>query len=409
MGTSPPSGLRDRARTSLPSRLLLIAGGLVAGLAAAEGLLWSFFPATDEVREALVQTLPGVKREIVYATNAFGMRSLSLTRAKKPPRTVRILCLGASTTNQPTQATADIWSAVLERMLAEEFAGSGWRIEVAAWGIGGQRVFHRVAWCAANLDRFRPDLIVTLEGINDLCYGGGAGYAYSGPEARLAEIAGERTSLAGLKAWLRSRSQVVRRVALLRRSLRIAKARAAGMAFEWHSRNLPDLRAARARLPLRDEVVRSPDPFDEFRDGMEALLSLARSRGVEVVVLGQPAVWRAGMSPEEEGALWLTVETPQGRVRGSPEWLARELARYNAAQRRLAERAGATYVPLDEMLPRMRDVFFDDCHFTDVGNVAVARAIFPAVAERVRALLAQRDPGGVAGTGARASPPIGGR
>ncbi|MFN0149973.1 MAG: GDSL-type esterase/lipase family protein [bacterium] len=351
---------------------------------AVEAVLWLVLPMPTDVRLSYAQSLPGVKPEIVYTANRYGMRSLSDWTAPKKRDTIRILCLGASTTNQPTQSTPDIWSAILARSLQTEFAGTGARIEVAAYGGGGQRVFHRVAWCEENLARFQPDIVVTLEGINDLCFHGGAGYVYEGAASRVASLRPARPPAASAKRLLQAYSQVYKRLAALKRVLGTKRALQSGGQFEWHSKNLPELRANYAAAPYADSLSRDPDPIREFSDGMTSLLALVAEHGARAIVLAQPTLWNETLSDAERAALWIYVETPAGRVRPSPAWLAREMARYNDAQRACAAAASARFVALDAALPKTLEIFFDDCHFTDAGNVAVAGAILPAVAECVR-------------------------
>ena len=59
----------------------------------------------------------------------------------KTDGTIRILCIGASTTQQPIQNTEDIWSALLEKNLQQAFALKDVRIEVATYGSGGHTAY----------------------------------------------------------------------------------------------------------------------------------------------------------------------------------------------------------------------------------------------------------------------------
>lgn len=385
MAPSDSAALHPRVSPARALVLVMLAAILCTALA--EALLWTLLPMRSGTRVAYSQSLPGVKSRIVYTADRYGLRSLSDWTLPKPPGTIRVLCLGASTTNQPTQSTEDTWSAILQRLLETQLAGSGVAIQVAAFGGGGQRVFNRVAWCEENLDRFDPDIVVTLEGINDLCFNGGPDYSYSGSEARIASLRRAPSKSPGLKRFFQTNSQLYRRAAALKNAIAARRALATGGMFEWHSKNLPELRAKYAAYPYVETLARDPDPIVEFGDGMRALLALFAERQIRPVVLAQPTLWKETMSEAEKSALWIYVDTPEGHVRPDGGWLAREMARYNAVQRDCAAAAGAAYVPLDEMLPKTLDAFFDDCHFTDAGNEQVARAILPEVAERVRAAL----------------------
>ena len=330
------------------------------------------------------QTLPGLHPTVVYERNAWGLRSLSMRSERKPEGTVRILALGASTTDSPTQNAADTWWGVLEARLRERLPPAA-GLEVAAYGRGGAPAVHRLAWARRHLDRLDPDVVITLEGINDLAWHGGPGYRYAGLEDALRRVPEEEPTRS-CSRW----SELCRRVAVLRRSLRAARRAREGRTLEWHSRNLPRLTRAYRALPAVAQPDRPVDPIREFGDAMEALLVELEARGIETVVLGQPVLWKPHMRAEERRRLWFGIRTPAGPVRPEPAWLAAEMARYNRLQRELAGRHGARYVDLPARIPADLGHFIDDCHFTDAGSRAVADAILPETLAAVRSALARR-------------------
>ena len=59
---------------------------------------------------------------------------------KKPDGVFRIICMGGSTTDQPTQHTADARPGILETMLTDAFRSRGGRIEVGAHGRAGDEL-----------------------------------------------------------------------------------------------------------------------------------------------------------------------------------------------------------------------------------------------------------------------------
>jgi lysophospholipase L1-like esterase len=360
-------------------RTLAVAVVLLSCVTAAELVLRFGAPLPSQERLRLRQDLPGLTPEIVYERNAFGLRALSMRTRDKPPGVVRVFCLGASTTDQPTQSTEDTWCGLLERRLAPELAARGLRLETAAFGRGGMRAADLLSWARDELPAYEPDLVVTLLGINDLSWNGGADYRYEG-RLDLPSVA----AAPGPKPRCQLFSELCRRLALARERLAHWRDLRAGRAVEWHSRNLEALRREHAARPFSEQLERDPDPIREFSDASAALISLLRERSVEVVVLGQPVLWKPELSAEEEAALWFPVETPEGPVRPSGAWLAAEMARYNAMQRRHAEALGAAYLDLDRRIPKDLDHFFDDCHFTDRASELVAEQLLPVVRARLR-------------------------
>ncbi len=329
------------------------------------------------------QTLPGLRETVVYERNAWGLRSLSMRSERKPPGTIRILALGASTTDSPTQNAADAWWGVLEALLRERLP-PGTALEVAAYGRGGAPAVHRLAWARRHLPRLEPDVVITLEGINDLAWHGGPGYRYPGLEAALRAVPVEDAR--SCSSW----SQLCRRLERLRGRLRAVRRAREVPTLEWHSRNLPGLARAYRALPAVERPERPEDPIREFGDAMDALLAELEARGIEAVVLGQPVLWKPEMDEEERARLWFGIRTPAGPVRPDPAWLAAEMARYNRLQRDLARRHGAHYVDLPARMASDLRHFIDDCHFTDAGSRAVAEAVLPEVLAAVRRVLARR-------------------
>jgi lysophospholipase L1-like esterase len=357
-------------------------------MAIADLVLWAVMPVPfDRPQSAykkLRQELPGLKKEIEYTRNEFGFRSISMRTRAKPPGVVRIFCLGASTTDQATQSTPDIWSSILETKLNEAFRDTGLKVETAAYGHGGTRTAELLSWARQNLLQFEPDIVITLVGINDLCLNGHPGYSYSGLAERLDTIEqAEREDDSG--AWRKCRevSQICRRLDLAGDRLENWWKLRTGRRLQWHSKHLPNLRRLYREYPYVPAPVRDPDPIAEFSDALAGLLAFLHDSGIETIVLGQPVLWRESLEREEVETLWFLVATADGPVRPSLSWLEREMSRYNEVQRRQAELFGAAFVDLDERIPKSLDYYFDDCHFTDLGNERVAAEIFPVIKDRV--------------------------
>jgi lysophospholipase L1-like esterase len=336
------------------------------------------------------QDLPGLQPEILYERDALGLRRLSLNPNYKPADAIRILCVGASTTDQPTQDTANTWCGMLQLKLTELFSDRGVGIETATLAQGGWRVPDLVARINDRIDTLQPDIVIVLMGINDLAFNGGPGYVYTGLSDRLAAI-GHRDSSLKSSFWGRCEavSYLCQRLTLLRKMFHDWRLRRAGQVLEWHSQNIPVLRQEYQQYHYVDAPKRDPDPLREFEDGMEHLLGLLDRHSADAIVLGQPVLWKENMSEAERTALWFYVETPAGRVRPSGRWLVTEMARYNAAQHTIAQKHGVRFLDLDARIPKDLDHYFDDCHFTDLGSRWMADEVLPHVAATVHARLSR--------------------
>ena len=359
-------------------------------LVLAEILLRLFMPwNSGDIELRVEQELPGVTPSIVYTENRFGFRSTSMTSREKPAGTLRVLCLGASSTRQPTQATEDIWCSRLQAPLESQL---GVTVETAALGRGGWTARDLLSWASENLSSFEPDLVVTLLGINDLCWNGGPGYSYEGLDRPPLDWA-----VMSRRACLSWSQLCPRAHAIYTRVSDEFRVRRDGTRLDWHSRNLPGLRQTYAGYPAREAPLREPDPLVEFTDSVAALTEIMLRMGTKGVLLGQPVLWHAEMDEEQTARLWFPINTDQGFVRAPPAWLDREMDRYDQVQQARAAAAGLAFVDLDAVIPKTLDHYFDDCHLTDRGNLRVAESILPAVTAQMTLVVAEHRTGDVDG------------
>lgn len=344
-----------------------------------EGALWTFIPIEKMAYQVKIRPeLRGVKDEVVLDVTRFGVRSASLKSLRKGARTIRVMCIGASTTQSEFQSSRDAWWGILEAQLQREFPEK--KIELIAYGEGGAGAFRTVEWVRQNRQRYQPDVVVTLLGINDLVWHGGAGYHYD-RAASLAHVRNVKNEIGvgtRVRTFLSDYSQLYN----LQRAIRLKRSHdpemRAGRALDWGTADRKALQAKYQRMPAAAAIERAPDPVEEFADGMEALLKELKDIP-EVVVMGQPVLWKEGLSVEESRSLWFQVLTPKGPVRPSAIWAAQEMAKYNERQRGIAERYGRRYVDLPNGVTPSLDNFVDDCHFTDLGSHRVADVLLPTV------------------------------
>jgi lysophospholipase L1-like esterase len=263
-------------------------------------------------------------------------------------------------------------------------------VETASFGRGGWTASDDLAFARDTLRRFEPDIVILLLGVNDLTWHGGPSYHYSSLDSSLRVAIARRLPTpapSGVRRLCEKVSQLCRRAAIVKRAWAVRHSK---VTLEWHSDNLPTLQKGYRRNPFVDIPSRPNDPFVEFRDAVDSLVSYATGSGIATIVLGQPVLWSDHMPREELNRLWMPVSTPDGPVRPSGRWLQEEMARYNKAQQEIARRHGATFVDLDSRVPKTLDYFFDDCHLTDAGSRLLATLLTPVVAAEVDRTVAKR-------------------
>jgi lysophospholipase L1-like esterase len=375
------------------SRLKLVAGQTVIFLVlllAIDLFLWVAIPIEKglEKRQTIrfTQDEQGLKPEITYTQIGDGLRSLSMKSLQKPNNALRILCLGASTTNQSTQETKDTWCGILDRNLRASYPRAN--IQTVSYGKGGDTSIATALWIKHMAGQLKPDIVITLLGINDLTWRGGPGYrignvgTLTDSNVGILSDSKEKSSIfRALKDLCTDISQICRRLGEARQNLALQAALRKGTKVNWHSANLPNLRRKYRELPYVGDLARVPDPIDEFQGALDWLLGFFQQRSMSVIVLGQPTLWKSEMTSEEYDRLWFSVHTPSGPVRPSTSWLSNEMRKYNNVQKTEAKKFGFEYVELDDLIPKSLDYYFDDCHFTDKGSKRVAEVVLPTLKE----------------------------
>ena len=346
-----------------------------------EVILWSVVPIpaknASPFSKVMQQSLPGLHHTVEYSQIGFGARARSLPNLLKQTGEFRILCVGGSTTDQPTQHASDTWCGRLEYELnMRGYTG----VRTVSYGYPGATAFDTGLWLHNNIDRVQPDLVVTLLGINDLTANGGAAY-----KPRLT-----KEVLASWAYWLEAKfrniaacsnfSQICRYAIRAEQNWRLRAALKAGSAVEWHSAHLPSLRGRYKALRFVSFPRRDLDPHVEFGENVNWIATFIAMRKLPLVVLGQPTLWSSDISQEDVDLLWAPIASLDGPVRPASGWLDQEMKRYNSTQAKVAIKVGAVFVDLDAHLEKSPSVFFDDAHFTDFGSHEVARIVAVQIA-----------------------------
>jgi hypothetical protein len=117
----------------------------------------------DKVGKTVYGTDPCFGRRILFTVNRQGGRGKEWALAK-PPGTVRVITLGASSTfgsDSPDWAT---WPAFLEDALRRRY-GANTEVLNASWP--GVRIAYLLHWFTKELYRYNPDMVIYYEGWND--------------------------------------------------------------------------------------------------------------------------------------------------------------------------------------------------------------------------------------------------
>ncbi len=306
-----------------------------------ENLIWP--PEMRHMNRPAPGVFGGVEGESRFETNSFGIRAPELGADRS--REHRILFLGGSAVECFYLDQDEAWPSLVGRSLPATADGR------SIWAGNAGRSGHNSRDHLMEMEYLVPllpvDTLVVMMGVNDL-------------GVRLAQDAAHNPRFLedtnNVAYQVRHAFSVVPedpnlpfyRRGMLARILGTSPEREppkphqivdqAGHAFQkWR-----ELRAAggrRAALPPMEAAL------DEFRRNAGKILERGRALSLDVVFVTQPALWRAGLSPEEESALWLggvgDFQAGTGADYYTAEALAAGLALYNEAIIDLCARSGA--------------------------------------------------------------------
>jgi len=361
------------------SAALLIGLGLAAGLGellarvAFEpepvGRVWDPF-AWRIARPGLKATYRNWLGERVQVRmNDLGMRGPE-SRAPLEPGTLTLVFLGGSTTENLGLEAADTFPELVGSAVAQALGRPVRVFNAGQSGAASSTTLARLQQQALDL---RPDLVIVMDGINDLLGGFHAGFRRDGRHLSRPPEAGARPR-SYLWAWLRGR--------------RLGPAR-----------RVP-------HVPSREFSLASFEHFEAravFARNLRSMAAIGTAHRVPIVFLVQPSTYRDPPLPGDERRVWLRDPLIEA---GMPVpdlgTLARGMRAFDDLVRQLEPGPYVSVVDLDIRLPKTEELFLDECHFTKEGNRRVAAQVAPTAIERLAATSSVHGGNGaLAGDGAR--------
>jgi len=276
-------------------------------------------------------------------TDSLGLRGHPVAIAKRPG-TVRILADGGSTTFDATVTADDsTWPAQLERLLAANH-GPG-SVEVLNAGVPGYAVFDNFIRLQSDLYRLKPDIVILLQGHNDLYY------ALVGSPPGDPVTPGARGSSTPWGRWLARHSLLYGKLEGARRAL----------AATW----APGAYVSPGRDPARADAAIS-EAADRFHRDLTSYVLIAKQGGARVVLVEPVQVSGMLEAPRDsvERLAW------ENAFAGVPaDVVFQGYAEYRRAMRQVAEEQGVVFIPTGAWGvegPELYD-YGDPIHLVDEG------------------------------------------
>lgn len=286
----------------------------------------------------------------------------------------RVFALGGSTTFEWRLPYIETYPAKLERKLRAYFPGLKIQVQNAAcdWYSSA----HSLIRYELHVRHFRPDVIIVLDGINDLVRGfapewfsaNGSTFRsdyshYLGPVVRLdgqreeAYFPFQRLLLPTLLGFPRQRDPIV------------------GVLDPEASDGI-----SRAKALQQSVSIREWKSLPTFRENLSLLVRAARRDSTHVILATQPSVYGGELSEQESSNLYFgPFLCGEKGVYPDIESLERGMREFNAATVAVAEQENASVVDLAGLVPRDSVHFRDDVHVTEQTTEIEAVALLEEI------------------------------
>lgn len=316
--------------------------------ATAPGTMPTLYYLHSRLRPALIRN-----REYFgwVRTDSLGLRGHEVPFVKSPG-TLRILADGGSTTFDATVTADDsTWPAQLERLLmARRVADS---VEVLNAGVPGYAVIDNLIRLQTDLYRLQPDVILLLQGHNDLHY------ALVGSPPGDPDTPGEQGTMTPWGHWLARHSLLYGKVEAARRAL----------AATWS----PGTYVPPGRDPERADAALAA-ATDRFRRDLTAYVMIARQGGARVAIIEPVQVSGELEAPRDsvERQAW---ENAFGGV--PADVVFQGYAEFRRVMQEVAAEQGVTFIPTGNWGvegPELYD-YGDPIHLLDEGARRLAERL----------------------------------
>ncbi len=321
--------------------------------------------------------MPGIEGDSNFIVNSRGIRGDEFSGDDE----YRILAIGGSTTECKYLDQSEAWPQLLQELLNRKGGGSNfWVGNIGQSGRTTREHLVQTKYLLPQLPEI--DAVILLAGINDFGLRLMKGDEYD--PAYLDTAEGEEATVRRAFAWRIDRDPFLpyyRRSAVGRLLESFFRAERPGpgaadqeLIEDKVGGNYARRRTRRQRSPLRDQLPDLSSALDEYGANLNAIVDLIEDRGLRLIMVTQPTIWRPDLTPEKETFLWVGGG-PDGKFYYSVEALASGMAAYNRRMIEVCRERGIECLDIADGFPRDLSVFYDDAHFNENGARLMAEKL----------------------------------
>jgi lysophospholipase L1-like esterase len=311
----------------------------------------------------------GIKDTSFFKINSSGFRG----NEKKDSNLIHIVTIGGSTTECLYLDQSETWPALLEKFLNESFNE---KFQIFNGGRSGLNSNHHLLQIQKLLEEDNwIDVIIVLEGINDLQYALSLGKNYQKENSQSIYDKSFLVSPVNNELPFYKRSYLYMYLTKLQRAISSYKSAQDPYGYDYIK-----WRKNRANASeIIDSIPNLSSSLSNFEHNNESMIDIAKSKNKRIIFLTQPVSWDNSMPPYQKKLCWFGwIGSDQYKNTGfyySFSALKKSLDKYNSLLKETCKERNVECLSLDSILEKDTTTFYDDCHFNESGSTKVAKKI----------------------------------
>jgi lysophospholipase L1-like esterase len=311
----------------------------------------------------------GIKDTSFFKINSIGFRG----NEKKDSNLIHIVTIGGSTTECLYLDQSETWPALLEKFLNESFNE---KFQIFNGGRSGLNSNHHLLQIQKLLKEDNwIDVIIVLEGINDLQYALSLGKNYQKENSQSIYDKSFLVSPVNNKLPFYKRSYLYMYLTKLQRAISSYE-----LSQDPYGYDYIKWRENRANASkIIDSIPILASSLSDFEKNNELMIDLAKSKNKRIIFITQPVSWGNDMPVYQKKLCWFGwIGFDQNKNSGpyySFSALKKSLDKYNSLLKESCKERNVECLDLESILEKDTTTFYDDCHFNESGANKVAKKI----------------------------------
>lgn len=313
---------------------------------------------------------PGIHDTSFFRVNSIGFRG----DEKNSSASVNIVVLGGSTTECLYLTQNKTWPSLLEKYLN---TGSGIKYQVLNGGRSGLNSNHHLQQIEKLVKNNKwVDVIVVMEGINDLQYALSLGNNYTKKDVQSVYDESFMVSPVNDQLPFYKRSYLFMYFSKLKKAVMSYK-----LGQDPYGDEYTGWRNNRANASkIIDSLPDINQSLSDYKKNNESMIDFAKSNHKRIIFITQPVSWDDNMPDAQKKLCWFGwIGTSQNENTGhyySFPALAKSMVKYNSVLKSVCNERNVECIDLENVLAKDTTTFYDDCHFNESGAGKVAQFIF---------------------------------